>query len=64
MSIVALTLIIVWILSLWLLLVEQGRPRTILLYGPVAYLGIISGTILFLILSLTSLAFLRLVIAD
>lgn len=64
MSIVALTLTIVWIFSLWLLLVEQGRPRTILFSGSLAHLGIMSGVILFLILSLTSLIFLRLIIAD
>jgi hypothetical protein len=64
MSVVALALTIVWIFSLWLLLVEQSRPRTVLLSGSVAYLGIMSGAILLLILSLTSLVFLRLVIAD
>ena len=64
MPIVALTLTIVWIFSLWLLLLEQNRPQRVLLSGSVAYLGIMSGTILFLILSLTSLVFLRLMLAD
>ena len=56
MSVVALTLIILWIFSLWLLLVER---RQILGSRLVHSLALMSGTLLFFTLSLASLLFLR-----
>jgi hypothetical protein len=64
MSAVALTLFILWILSLWLLLTKRQQLRHAFLSRPLLHLGIISGTILFLVLSLTALVFLRLLIND
>ena len=64
MSVVALTLIILWVLSLWLLLTKRHQFRHALVSRPLLHLGIISGTILFLVLSLTALVFLRLLVND
>jgi hypothetical protein len=64
MSVVALTLFILWVLSLWLLLTKRQQFRHVLLSRPLLHLGIISGTILFLVLSLTALVFLRLLVSD
>ncbi len=61
MQVVALTFTILWIFSLWLLVVERRRPVSALLLQPLA---LMSGMLLFFILSLTSLLFLRLLIAD
>lgn len=61
MQVVALTLFLLWILSLWLLLVERRRPAGTLLLQP---LTLMSGTLLFFILSLAALMFLRLLLAD
>ncbi|MBI3302524.1 MAG: hypothetical protein HYZ72_10685 [Deltaproteobacteria bacterium] len=61
MSVVALTLTILWILSLWLLVVERRRPAGSVLLQPLA---LMSGTLLFFILSLAALLFLRLLLAD
>lgn len=61
MQVVALTLFLLWILSLWLLLVERRRPAGTLLLQPLA---LMSGTLLFFILSLAALMFLRLLLAD
>lgn len=61
MQVVALTLFLLWILSLWLLLVGRRRPGGSFLVRPLALL---SGTLLFLVLSLAGLLFLRLLIAD
>jgi len=60
-QLVALTLAILWILSLWVLVVERHRPTSALLLQP---LTIMSGTLLFFVLSLAGLLFLRLLIAD
>jgi hypothetical protein len=60
-QVVALTLFLLWILSLWLLLVERRRPAGTLLLQPLASM---SGTLLFFILSLAALLFLRLLFAD
>lgn len=64
MSPVALTLAILWVFGLWLLLVEQHRPKRRLRSRSLTSLGLVSGTLLFFILSLTGLLFLRLLIAD
>lgn len=61
MQLVALTLAILWILSLWLLVVERRRSVSALLLQPLA---LTSGTLLFFILSLAGILFLRLLIAD
>ena len=61
MQLVALTLAILWILSLWLLVVERRRPTSALL---LRRLTVMSGTLLFFVLSLAGLLFLRLLIAD
>jgi|GEM_PF-4944514 len=64
MSAVALTLFILWILSLWLLLTRRQALRRVVLSRSLFHLGLISGTILFLVLSLSALAFLRLLVTD
>ena len=64
MSAVALTLFILWVLSLWLLLTKRQQLRHVFLSRLLLHLGIISGTILFLVLSLTALVFLRLLVSD
>jgi hypothetical protein len=64
MSAIALTLFILWTLSLWLLLSKRQQLRRVLLSRSFAHLGIISGVLLFFILTLTALAFLRLLISD
>ena len=61
MSVVALTLIILWIFSLWLLMVER---RQLLGSRLLHSLALMSGTLLFFMLSLASLLFLRLLLAD
>jgi hypothetical protein len=60
-QVVALTLFLLWLMSLWLLVVERRRPGGTLLLQP---LGLMSGTLLFFLLSLVSLVFLRLLFAD
>ena len=57
MAVVALTLLILWIWSLWLLVLERGRAQGFLLHNPLA---LISGTLLLVILSLAGLLFLQL----
>jgi len=64
MSPVGLTLAILWIFSLWLLLVEQHRLRRRVLSRSLTALGLVSGVLLFFILSLSGLLLLRLLIAD
>jgi hypothetical protein len=64
MSAVALTLLTLWVLSLWLLLTFRQPLRYMLLSRLLLRLGIISGTVLFLVLSLTALVFLRLLVTD
>ena len=64
MSVVALTLFVLWVLSLWLLLTKRQQFRHALLFRPLLHLGIVSGTVLFLVLSLTALVFLRLLVSD
>jgi len=64
MSAVALTLFILWVLSLWLLLTRRNALHRIVPSRPLLHLGLISGTILFFILTLTALAFLRLLLVD
>lgn len=64
MSAMALTLFILWVLSLWLLLTRRQAVRRAVLSRSLVHLGIISGTILFLVLSLTALVFLRLLVSD
>jgi hypothetical protein len=59
MAVVALTLFILWIFSLWLLVAEQRRPNGLLLLEPLA---LTSGALLFFVLSLASLLFLRLLL--
>ncbi len=57
MAVVALSLFILWIFSLWLLVAEQRRPHNLRLFAPLA---ITSGALLFCMLSIASLLFLRL----
>jgi hypothetical protein len=64
MSAVALTLFILWALSLWLLLTKRQQLRRALLSRSLAHLGLISGVLLFFVLALTALAFLRLLMTD
>jgi len=64
MSAIALTLFILWLLSLWLLLTKRQALLQIVLSRSLAHLGIISGMILFFVLSLTALVFLRLLLVD
>ena len=64
MSAVALTLFILWMLSLWLLLTKRQQLRHAFFSRSLAHLGIISGALLFFVLTLTALAFLRLLIVD
>ena len=64
MTVVALALAILWFFSLWLLLAEQNRPRGTLFPRALAPLGILSGTVLFFLLGLSSLLFLRLLISE
>ncbi len=61
MQLVALTLFLLWLLSLWLLVVERRRPGGALLLQPLA---LMSGTLLFFVLSLAGVLFLRLLLAD
>jgi len=60
-QVVALTLFLLWLMSLWLLMIERRRPGGTLLLQP---LVLMSGTLLFFLLSLVSLVFLRLLFAD
>lgn len=64
MSAIALTLFILWVLSLWLLLTKQQPFRHAVLSRSLVHLGLMSGTILFLVLSLSALVFLRFLIVD
>ena len=64
MSAIALTLFILWALSLWLLLTKRQALRRIVLLRSLTHLGIISGMLLFFVLSLTALVFLRLLLVD
>jgi len=61
MRLVALTLFLLWLLSLWLLIVERHRSGGVLLLQPLA---LMSGTLLFFLLSLAGILFLRLLLAD
>ena len=61
MQLVALNLFLLWLLSLWLLVVERRRPGGALLLQPLA---LMSGTLLFFVLSLAGVLFLRLLLAD
>jgi hypothetical protein len=60
-QLVALTFVVLWIFSLWLLVIERRRLLGALLLQPLA---LMSGTLLFFVLTLTGLIFLRLLIAD
>jgi len=64
MSAVGLTLFILWIFSLWLLLGRRQQLRHALLSRSLVHLGIISGVLLFFVLTLSALVFLRLLIVD
>ena len=61
MTAVAVSLFILWIFSLWLLLIKRRFLGGFLLLEPFA---LTSGTVLFFVLSLASLLFLRLLLAD
>jgi len=60
-QLVALTLLLLWLLSLWLLMIGRRRPGGALLLHPLA---LINGTLLFFLLSLTGVLFLRLLFAE
>ncbi len=64
MSAVALMLFILWALSLWLLLTKRQQLRHALLSRSLVHLGIMSGVVLFFVLSLTALVVLRLFVTD
>jgi hypothetical protein len=53
-QVVAITLIILWILSLWALLIGRHRPAGLFWLGPFALL---SGMLLFFVLSLAGIVF-------
>ncbi|MEW6297237.1 MAG: hypothetical protein AB1671_05775 [Thermodesulfobacteriota bacterium] len=57
MQVVAITLLILWVLSLWLLLLQRRRPAGLVALPPFV---LMVGTVLFFLLSLSSLLFLRL----
>lgn len=57
MAVVALTLFILWIFSLWLLVAERRRLGGTLLFEPLA---LTSGVVLFCLLSFASFLLLRL----
>lgn len=57
MQVVAVTLFLLWILSLWLLLLQRRRPGGLIALSP---FGLTVGTVLFLLLSLSSILVLRL----
>lgn len=61
MTVVAASLLILWIFSLWLLLIKRRSLGSFLLPEPFALTG---GTVLFFVLSLASLLLLRLLLAD
>ena len=61
MQLVGLTLLLLWLLSLWLLMVGRRRPGGALLLQPLA---LMSGTLLFFVLGLSGVLFLRLLFAD
>jgi len=64
MSAIALTLFILWVLSLWLLLTKRQALRQMVLSRSLTHLGIISGIVLFFVLGLTALVLLRLLFID
>lgn len=59
MAVVALSLLILWIFSLWLLIVERHPSRKLVLLKPFA---LTSSTVLFFVLTLACLLFLRLLL--
>ena len=60
MAVVALTLFVLWIFSLWLFVAEQRRPNDLVLLESLA---LTSGMLLFFVLSVASLLFLCLLFA-
>lgn len=60
MAVVALTLFVLWIFSLWLFVAEQRRPNGLVLLESLA---LTSGMLLFFVLSVASLLFLCLLFA-
>lgn len=61
MAAVALSLLILWIFSLWLLVVERRAPRKLLIQTPCT---LTSGTVLFFVLTLASLLFIQLLLKN
>lgn len=61
MAAVALSLLILWLFSLWFLVVERRDPRKFLMQAPFA---LTSGTVLFFVLTLASLLFIRLLLKN
>lgn len=61
MAIIALSLLILWTFSLWLLLIERYALRKLFLLqsSPLT-----NGTVLFFVLTLASLLFIRLLFKD
>ena len=62
MKAVAVSLFILWTFSLWLLLIKKRRSLASLL--PLEPFALTSGTVIFFVLSLVSLLFLRLLLTD
>jgi len=58
---VALSLLILWAFSLWFLLIERYSLRKLFFLEPLA---VTNGTVLFFILTLASLLFIRLLFKD
>lgn len=61
MQVIALTFFILWLLSLWLLVIGRRRSARLQALRP---LPLMSGTLLFFVLSLAGILFLRLLLAD
>lgn len=61
MAVIALSLLILWIFSLWLLLVERRSSHKLLAREPFIFTG---GTVLFFVLTLASLLFIRLLLTQ
>jgi hypothetical protein len=60
-QVVTLTFLILWVFSLWLLLLERRRAGKVWSLHPLPLMG---GTLLFFLLSLAGLLYLRLLLAD
>jgi hypothetical protein len=60
-QVVTLTFLILWVFSLWLLLLERRQVGKVRSLHPLPLIG---GTVLFFLLSLAGFLYLRLLLAD